>query len=315
MNQSRRLTEGAIFSAIFIALMLTTFVPILSFFAIILLPIPFVLFASRHGIKPGLLVLAVTSLLTIIFFTILSLPLTLLAGAGGLLIGHAIYKKRTAYETWALGVLGFVAGLLFSVAFMQLMLNVNFISEIETMATQQMDAYISIINSIGLTDANLDVNLEEMLAAQIKIMMELVPAFLALSAVFIAFLVQWVSYKILNRIDKQEYRFPPFRSLRLPASIIWLYLLVIIVSFFNLNPASMFYTGVQNALFILEILLVIQGFAFIFFFAHYKKMSKAIPILSIVLTVLFPMFLLYFVRILGIIDIGLNLRDRLNKKK
>ncbi len=315
MNQSRRLTEGALFSAIYIALMLTTFVPILSIFAMILLPIPFVLYASRHGIKPGLLVLAVTSLLTIIFFTFLSLPLTLLAGAGGLLIGHAIYKKRTAYETWTFGFLGFVVGLLFSVAFIQLVLDVNFMSEIETVATEQIETYTSIVDNFGLTEENLDMDLEEILAAQIKMMIELVPAFLALSAVVIAFLVQWVSYKILNRMDKQVYRFPPFRSLKLPASIIWLYLLVIIVSFFNLDPGSMMYTGVQNALFILEVLLLIQGFAFIFFFAHYKKLSKAIPILCIVLTVLFPMFLLYFVRILGIIDIGLNLRERLNKKK
>lgn len=315
MNQSRRLTEGAIFSVIYIALMLTTFVPILQIFAMFLLPIPFVLFASRHGGKPGLLVLAVTSLLTIIFFTIYSLPLTILAGAGGLLIGHAIYKKRTAYETLAHGTLGFIAGLLLTVAFSQLLLSVNFISEFETIATEQMETYISIIDSVDITEVNPDVDLEEMLAAQIKLMTSLMPAFLALSAVVMAFLVQWVSYKFLNRMDKKEYRFPPFRQLKLPASIIWLYLLVIIASFFNLDPASTLFTGVQNALFILEMLLVIQGFAFIFFFAHYKKMSKAIPILSIVLTILFPMILLYFVRILGIIDIGLNLRARLNKKK
>src|SRR5699024_7212163 len=127
-------------------------------------------------------------------------------------------------------------------------------------------------------------------------------------------LVQWISYKVLNRIESKKYFFPPFRTLRLPISIIWLYLIVIITSFFDIDPSGIFFIALQNALLILEMLLVIQGFSFIFFFTHYKKWSRTIPVVSIVLTVLFPMFLLYFIRILGIIDIGLNVRGRLLKK-
>jgi uncharacterized protein YybS (DUF2232 family) len=235
-------------------------------------------------------------------------------GAGGLLIGHAIYKKRSAYETWAYGIVGFIAGLLFSVAFAQVMLGVNFINQIETMATEQMGSYISIMESIGVTGEISGDELETMLTEQINLLLNLVPAFLALSAVMLAFLVQWISYKMINRLDNKKYYFPPFRNLRLPLSIIWLYLIVMVISFFDIDPTGIFYIGLQNALLILEMLLVIQGFSFIFFFTHYKKWSKAIPIVSIILTVLFPIFLLYFIRILGIIDIGLNIRDRLLKK-
>lgn len=316
MNQSRKLTEGAVFAAIYMGLMLATVaIPVLYILTIFLLPVPFVMYASRHGVKPGLLVLTVASLLTIMFFTILSLPMTLLMGAGGLLIGHGIYKKRSVYETWAYGILGFIGGLLFTIAFMQIFLSVNFMSEFETIANEQVGSYVSIIESVGMADTNPDINLEEMFTEQIKLIMNLVPAFLALLAIILAFLVQWVSYKIINRVNKQKYRFPPFRMLRLPSSIIWLYLIVILVSLFNLDPAGMFSVGIQNALFILEILLVVQGFSFLFYFADHKKWSKAIPIMSIVITILFPVFLLYFVRILGIIDIGFNLRDRLEKKK
>src|SRR5699024_1958913 len=142
MNQSKKLTEGAIFSAIFMALMLASLIPILSLFTIVLLPLPFVIYASRHGAKPGLLVLVVTSLLTILFFTVFTLPFTLMMGAGGLLIGHAIYRKRSAYETWAYGIIGFIGGLLFAIAFAQVMLGINFINEFESMATEQLDSYI-----------------------------------------------------------------------------------------------------------------------------------------------------------------------------
>lgn len=314
MNQSKRLTEGAIFSAIFIALMLASLIPILSLFIIILLPLPFVLYAARHGLKPGLLVLTVTSFLTIILFTVLSLPLTLTVGIGGLLIGHGIYKKRNAYETWAYGTLGFIAGILLAITIMQVMLNINFMAELEKMGTMQMESYISIMDSFGLSGEGSEVDLEEVFTQQIEIMINLVPAFLVFLAIGSAFLVQWMSYKIINRIENKKLYFPPFRKLRLPISVLWLYLLVIITSFFDITPSGIFYIGLQNALLILEMLLVIQGFSFIFYFSHHKKWSRTIPVVSVVLTIVFPIFLLYFVRILGIIDIGLNLRDRLEQK-
>jgi uncharacterized protein YybS (DUF2232 family) len=293
---------------------LVTFIPVAALVAMILLPIPFIVYTSRYGSKYGALMLAVTSLLTMIFFTFVSLPLTLLMGIGGILIGHAIYKKRTAYETLAFGTLGFIGGLLFTVVFFQLLFGVNFMQEFETAANEQVGWYTSFIEGLGV-ETDPDMDLEAVLKDQIQLFMNLIPAFLALTAVGLAFLSQWISYKIINRIDKKAYRFPPFRELKLPASIIWLYLIVIIASFFDLDPNGMMFIAVQNALIVLEMVLVIQGFSFIFYFAHHKKWSRAVPIISIVLTFLFPIFLLYFVRILGIIDIGLNLRDRLEKNK
>ena len=315
MNQSKTLKEGAIFTAIYLVLILVTFfLPILAPIASFLLPIPFVISTSRQGMKPGVFMIVVTAILSTILFTLISLPFTLLMGIGGLLIGHAIFRKRSAYETLGYGILGFVGGLLISIACTQLIFDVNFQQEFEAIATEQMQTYTSFMEGMGL-ESDEDGELETILREQIQLFLNLIPAFIAISAVILAFLVQWISYKILNRKGKNNYRFPPFRNLKLPASIIWLYLIVIIVSFINLDPNGTMFIAIQNALIILEMLLVIQGFSFIFYFTHYKKWSKAVPIISIVLTIVFPIFLLYFVRILGIIDIGLNLRERLQKNK
>lgn len=313
MNQSAKLTEGAIFVAIFTVMTLATFIPLLSLFVIILLPVPFVIYTSRHGVQAGMIVLIASSIITMLFFTIFSLPLTIMMGIGGLCIGHAIYKKRSAYETWGYGILGFIFGLLFTVAVAQLLFNVNFASEFESMAMEQMQTYLSIVESIGMTGGETNVDFETIFQEQIRLMINLIPAVLVFTAMFMAFVVQWVSYRIINRINKKAYQFPPFRTLKLPASVLWLYLIIILISFIGLDSSGIFYIGVQNALIILEMLLVIQGFSFIFFFADHRKMSKAVPVISIVLTVLFPIFLLSFVRILGIIDIGLNLRERMKK--
>ena len=312
MNQSKKLTEGAIFVGIYIVLMLVAFLPILSVFAGILLPIPFVIYTSRNGVKPALIMWMAAIILSSLFFTIVAMPFTILMGIAGIAIGYAIHKKSTAYETLGHGILGFIAGILLMISFYQVLFGVNFIQELHTVVTEQMETYLSFMDSLGVdSTGDADVDMETTLREQIGLLMKLVPALLALSAVLMAFLAQWMSYKIINRVEKRNLRFPPFRELKLPSSIIWLYLIAIIFSFINMDSTDMFSVGVQNALIILEMLLVIQGFSFIFFFAHHKKMSKAIPVISIILTFMFPFILLYFVRILGIIDIGLNLRDRM----
>lgn len=314
MNQSKKLTEGAIYTAIYLVLLFVSFIPILSVIIGFILPIPFVIYTSRHGMKSGGLMLVATALLTSLIFTLIFLPITLLMSVAGILIGHGIHKKLSAYETWGFGTLGYIGGILFIFVLFQLLLDVNFLQELETTGRAQMETYIQMIEGIGL-EQNADVDLETVMIEQMELLMNLVPALVAISAAFMAFVVQWLSYKIINRMDKKNHRFPPFRNLKLPASIIWLYLIVVIVSLVSTDTEGFLAVSFQNALLVLEILLAIQGFSFIFFFTHYKKMSKAIPVISIILTAMFPLILLSFVRILGIIDIGLNLRERMQKKK
>ena len=71
---------------------------------------------------------------------------------------------------------------------------------------------------------------------------------------------------------------------------------------------------ISNLSFILQMLMVLQGVAFVFYLTHVKGYPKAVPIIVIVLMFLLP-FILYIVRILGIIDLGFDLRKRLGEKK
>src|SRR5690625_7939857 len=87
------------------------FVPAAILVAIFLLPVPFVLYASRYDWKPSLLMFAVAILLTLLFATYLSLPITILVGIAGIMIGSAIHHGLSPYETWGRGAIGFIADL------------------------------------------------------------------------------------------------------------------------------------------------------------------------------------------------------------
>ncbi|ASN03817.1 YybS family protein [Virgibacillus necropolis] len=313
MNRSKILTDGALLTAIYIVLLLiTVFVPLIELVAIFLLPVPFIVFAYRYDWKPALIMFAASIVLSSIFATLFSIPATVLMGLGGLMIGSAMHKKLTPYETWARGTLGFIVGLLFIFLTSQLIFNVNWISEIDTMIDESMGMSQSLMEQVGLGGSEEQL---EMLEQQANMLKDLIPVGVAFIAILLAFISQWFGYRLINRLDKKKFHFPPFRDLRLPVSLVWIYFFALIFTMFQFDPSSIFYHAINNVLVLAGLLMTLQGFSFIFFYTHHKNKSKAIPIVIVIVTFLLPFLLLYLVRILGIIDIGFRLRDRISKDK
>jgi uncharacterized protein YybS (DUF2232 family) len=314
MNQSKRLTDGALLTGLFILLLLiAVFVPILSPLGLFLLPVPFVLFASRYEWKYAILMGVAAIIFSVLFATFASFPITVMMALGGILIGNAIYQNATAYETWARGILGFVGGLLFTFVFTQLIFQVNLLEQIEQTMNESLEMSSNLMGQLGVQE-QMD-ETQAVMQDLIGVMMDLFPVFLAGTAVFLALISQWVSYKIINRVEKKNYRFPPFRQLRFPISLIWVYFAAFLLSFLMADQDNSLYIAVQNLFVLIGLLLAVQGLSFIFFYAHHKNMSKALPVFSIILTVFFPMVFLYLIRIIGIIDLGFGLRDRLADKE
>lgn len=312
MNQSKRLTDGALLLAIYtILLLIVTYIPIpiLSLVTFFLLPVPFILYAARYDYKPSIIVFIIAIILTLMFASVFSLATPIIVGLGGIMIGSAIYKNKEPFETLGRGTFGFIIGLLFFYIYTQLLLDINWIQDIKQMVTESMEMSRGLFEQVGL---GTELDVEEMIQEYINYITNLLPMFLVLSALVFAFISQWVGYKIINRLEKMELKFPPFRSIQFPTSFIWIYLGALIFSLILTDTSSMFYIAVQNIVMIISVFLTIQGFSFIFFYTHHKKLSKSIPIIAIVLTFIMPI-LIDLVRIIGIVDIGFKLREQIKK--
>ncbi|MEH7558544.1 DUF2232 domain-containing protein, partial [Priestia megaterium] len=83
---------------------------------------------------------------------------------------------------------------------------------------------------------------------------------------------------------------------------------------FNIEQGTFMYVAIINIVMGLQMLVVLQGISFIFYFSHQKGYAKAIPIVVTILALIIPI-ILQIVRILGIIDLGFNLRKQLDTKK
>lgn len=314
MNQSKRITEGALYTTIFVVLLvITLLLPGAILLLPFLLPIPFIIYAHKYDWQPSLLMLAVALLLSFLILPVFSVPLTVLAASGGIVIGSALQRKKTAYETWISGTSGFIVGLLFVFLFTQLVLDINWAVQLDQILVESMEMSKQMMTQLGMgqqTEESLS-----LLEDTMGMMKDLIPVGIAVLAIVMGFLSQWVSYKVLNRIESTTYRFPAFRNLRFPVSIIWIYLLALVLILFTSDTDGILFIAANNVQSLVSVLMTLQGLSFIFFFSHYKKWSKSIPILVVIVTVILPFLLIYVVGILGLIDLGFGLRDRISKNK
>src|SRR5690625_1249241 len=160
--------------------------------------------------------LVVAILLSLIFATAISLPITLFVGIGGIIIGAAIHLKLKAYETWARGSVGFIIGMLLVLLILQFVVGINIYNEMDVIIGESITMTHSIIDQFGFDEeaiAQLELFEEQMYAFK-----DLLPSTIAIIGILFAFLSQWISYKVLNRIENKQLFFPPFKRLNLPIS-------------------------------------------------------------------------------------------------
>ncbi|MRG87969.1 YybS family protein [Salinibacillus xinjiangensis] len=310
MKKSNVITEGALFSGIFIVLLLLTlFVPVIGFFSMFLTPIPFMVFTYKNGIKPGLMMAVVSILLATILATVLSLPLALMAAFGGITIGASLYLKKSTYETWALGSVAFGIGFMAVVFLGQWLFELNMVQEINLLVEQSLQTSKQLMEQFDNTEESI-----QLLEEQMDQIIYLIPTLIGFLGIFYAFITIWIGFKMINRLEKRSLSFPPFRKFSLPISAVWVYLIAMVLTWVFPEEGSVMNQAFINILTLTGYLFVIQGLAFIFYYVHVKNKSKGIAIAAIIVAILLPFFL-YPLRILGIIDLGFNLRERLTPNK
>lgn len=313
MKQSKPVRTGAMYLGIYLLLLLLTiFIPAVELVTIFLLPLPFIVYTVQFGWKSGAGLAGAVFLLSILLFPGISLPFAFVAVFGGYMAGSAISAGSSAYETWARGTVGYLLGLISAFLFIQSVFSVNIIQETRAVIQSSVQSTHDTMETVGL-----DIGEEEMtaIAGQMEGLLDLLPVIFVVIALLLALITQWLGYKFLNKRENKLYKFPPFRTFRLPIAVIWIYFLAILATLISGGEEGTMYLAAVNVTNLAGVLMALQGLSFVFFYVHKKKLSKSIPIITIATLVFFPFIGLYLLRILGIIDLGFSLRDRINNDK
>lgn len=307
------MTEGAILLAIFtVLLLITLYIPGLGLVVNFFLAVPFMMFSAKHDWKSASVFTIAALILSLIVGTFLAIPIALTYGVTGVVIGLMIGKGKSRLAIYVAGSLVFLANTIIQYAIAVALFNMNMIEEFLVTFKESIDTSVSMLENMGQT---VDESMIEQFESTITLMETLMPTMFVMASFMIVFLIQLLSFPILKRFGVKVKQWLPFREMSLPKSLLWYYLLSLIASMFvQPEVGSYWHWALTNLLFVLQFLMLVQGFTFIAYYSHQKGYPKAILVVSIILSFLIPL-ILYIVRILGIIDLGFDLRRRLGEKK
>ncbi|GGK30263.1 membrane protein [Caldalkalibacillus thermarum] len=309
-SDTQRLVQGALMAALYLVLFLiTVYVPFLGLIGLFFLPLPFIVHHLRFGLKSAALVGGVCLFLSPLLAPLPAVFVTLLAVSVGLVMGYYYGEKKAPFLPLLAGMLTYLANYVLAFLFTYLVLNLNMIDVFQQMME---DALIMTEQTAAFLPVPGDENALDVFQEMVDFMVYIFPGLLILSSMLMAGINHAAARPILSRIGFDIQSLPPFRQWNLPKSILFYYLVVLILILLQaVEEGSTWFMLVVNLHLILEILLLLQGLTFVAHFAYVKNIGRILVILAVILSFI-PLFS-SIIRIVGIIDLGFGLKERLQK--
>ena len=106
-------------------------------------------------------------------------------------------------------------------------------------------------------------------------MTQMIPTYMIMFAVYFTLITHWLGRIVLKRAGYELPGLPPVRTWKLPRSVVWLYVgLMVFNLLFNTNDSSMLTMILFNLMPILTFAFCVQGVSFLFYVAHIRAGTK-----------------------------------------
>ncbi|MGM7637476.1 YybS family protein [Bacillus sp. Hm123] len=312
MEKKKVLNEGIWMLALFVVLLLVSiYVPVVSTLSSLFLVLPFLVFSAKYSLKSSVMFGLISLLVASVVGGLGAVPLAFMFGSTGIVMGSMVYKKLDKLSIFIAGSLTFLLNIILLYVSTILLTGVNVVTEMNESFKRSFQESIGLMEELGQP---LPEEAVKQFQEGFAFFNTLTPSLFVLFALTAVFLFTLVNFPILKKLKIDVPHFQPFRMWRMPKSILWYYLILLLLSFVAiLEVGSLWYSAYVNLMFMLQFCLIIQGLSFFYFFADVKKWPKIVPIILTILSIVF-LPLLYLVRLLGIIDLGFDLRQRLQQK-
>ena len=300
-DNARKLTFGAMMTAIFIVLCaVSVYVPLIGSVTMLFTPLPIMLYRLRYDRKASLLVTSAAMILSLIGGLLL-LPVAFVFGVLGFVVGEAIAQKKTKLYTFMAAGTSFLISTMILYVVTMWVTGINFVETFTETLMKSQETMIDYATKLG----NMPKGFEEQLTDTLHMMFMILPTAFILSTFIFGFLVIVVNLPVVKRLGHEVPTFPPFRKMKLPVLVVWVYLIIILMPLFGeLTSGSMAELIYMNGSFLLRFLFLLQGISFI---QHIMYEMKAQKWLSVLLTIV-ALLMSPLTIIIGILDTGINLR-------
>ncbi|HDX9695758.1 YybS family protein [Bacillus thuringiensis] len=311
MKQTKFITEGAALLAIYVILLLISmYVPILGTVVTFALPLPFILLTIRHKLSNVLMIFVAALFVTIIVSQPMNLVKTIMFGLIGIVLGYMYKTRKKPVEILIAGTLAYLIGFVLIYVASIKFFNIDIMKQMQSMFSETMVQSEKIVSATGMPISK---EQKELLTQMNDILQSLFPSILVLVSVCFSWITVIISGSVLKKLKHDIISWPKFKDIQLPKSIVWYYVIfILLATFIKVEPTSYLHMVFSNLYVIFALLLVLQGLTFISFLAYRKGFTKGVPIISFIVCMFIPM-LFPLVTILGIIDLGISLRSKIGE--
>lgn len=306
--QARKLTFGASMIAFFVLLLvLAVYVPIVNIVAVLFVVLPIAWYSALYDRASSIFIGIGGCVVAFIIGGVPILPAAFIFAVLGIVIGDAIRRKQSKlYLFMSASMIGLLVVSVLYYIFVQFF-DIDMVREVLDSREVSYRGYIE------WTKENLEVSpiSEKEFNARFDMMEYVIPALITLAVFFSMFMILLVNLPILQRLGLNVPRFAPFKDMRLPRSILWYYLIVLFISLVG-SPevGSKMYVVTLNLSVVLWILFILQGISLLFYYIHAKGLPKITKAVVVLLTI--PLY--SFVMLIGILDLGFNIRSYVTGK-
>ncbi|CAM4051078.1 YybS family protein [Bacillus wiedmannii] len=309
MKNTKFITEGAALLAIYAMLLLISmYVPILGTVVTFALPLPFILLTIKYRLSNAFVIFTAALFITVIVSQPMNLVKTTMFGLIGIVLGYMYKKQKKPVEILMAGTLAYLIGIMLIYVASIKFFNIDLMKQMQNMLNESMAQSEKIVTAAGMPISK---EQKELFAQFNDVLQTFFPSLLVMVSVCFSWITVMISGSVLRKLKHDVIPWPKFKDIQLPKSIVWYYVIFILLStFIKVEPTSYLHMVFSNLYVIFALLLVLQGLTFIAFLAHSKGFTKGVPIISFIVCMFIPM-LFPLVTILGIIDLGISLRSKI----
>jgi len=307
-NQTKALVQGAAMVAIFTLMMIiSAYIPLAFMLVFLFAPLPFAWYSAKYKRSTSILVAIVGCILTFITSGLAILPFAFIFAVLGIIMGAAIRQQKSKlYLFMSSGIAVLLTTAIVFLTYLRLA-GINMVEIGVEMAKKNYEQTATMSQNItGQSTITPD-----QIEAVSKMMELTIPSTVTLGAFFVAFILMSINLPVLKRLGLDVPKFSPFQHMRLPRSILWYYMIVLCINLF-IRPdlGSTLDVIVINVSYILWVLLILQGISFIHYFISKKGMPVGVKWIATLLAIPLSSFMI----LLGIIDLGFNVRSLVKGK-
>lgn len=251
--------EGIVWSGVFIFLAVVTAFTPLSVVTTFLLPLPFIIVAARQPFLQACVVVLICTLIV----SLIAVPLlfsALLAGSSGLLMGVLYRRQVPAYVVFFSGTFAIIVNLLCLFIILYSVFDINIVSTMQQWLSDMWNINDERLAQLGLTEQDMQAVEEWMQSIALML-----PVMIAYFSMTTAMLNHWFARRILSRIGTEVSAFPPLQEWKLPRSIVYYYVLAVVLLIFTGGREGNFGMVLENIRMLLGFMLMIQGLSFVVF--------------------------------------------------